>query len=245
MKKSVTPRKTVGWNTWLDKVGFNSDATRELKAMFGYKPFETPKPTSLLEWIIALHEDDNALVLDSFAGSGTTAHAVLKLNAADSGNRRFVLVEMDEPICREVTAQRIRKAIEGYNDVPALGGGFRYCRLANALFDATGSISGEVRFTDLAAHVFFTETGSPIPNRADSKTPLLGVHQGRAVYLLFNGILGDRRPAAGNVLTHDVAQARPRHPAGNGACVVYGEACRLGPNLWPVTALRSGRFPLH
>ena len=89
-------KKTVGWNTWLDTVGFNSDATRELKAMFACKPFETPKPTSLLEWIVGLHTDDNALVLDSFAGAGTTGHAVLKLNKADGGNRRFILVEMDE-----------------------------------------------------------------------------------------------------------------------------------------------------
>jgi hypothetical protein len=60
----------------------------------------------------------------------------------------------------------------------------------------------------------------------------LGVHQGKAVYLLFNGVLGDKRPAGGNVLTHDVAADLPAHPAGPGAQggrVVYGEACRLGP----------------
>ena len=113
--------------------------------------------------------------------------------------------------------------------MPALGSGFRYCQLGAGLFDGAGNIADEVRFADLAAHVFFTETGSPIPKRTDGKTPLLGVHQGRAVYLLFNGVLGDRRPAGGNVLTHDVAQSLPAHPAGNGACVVYGEACRLGP----------------
>ena len=85
-----------------------------------------------------------------------------------------------------------------------------------------------MRFAELAAHVFFTETGSPIPKRADGRTPLLGVHQGKAVYLLFNGVLGDRRPAGGNVLTHAVADELPPHPAGKGPRVVYGEACRLG-----------------
>jgi hypothetical protein len=154
---------------------------------------------------------------------------VLAQNKADGGSRRFITVEMDEAICRDVTAQRIRKAIEGYGDTPGLGGGFRFCKLGPPLFDEDGNIGGEVRFADLAAHVFFTETGSPIPKRADGKTPLLGVHQGKAVYLLFNGVLGDKRPAGGNVLTHDVAADLPAHPAGAGPRVVYGEACRLGP----------------
>ena len=113
--------------------------------------------------------------------------------------------------------------------VPGLGGGFRFCKLGAALFDEAGNIGGDVRFADLAGHVFFTETGSPIPKVASGKTPLLGVHQGKAVYLLFNGVLGDKRPAGGNVLTHDVAADLPAHPAGNGPRVVYGEACRLGP----------------
>jgi len=221
-------KKTVGWNTWLASVGFNSDATRELKAMFDRKPFDTPKPTSLLEWIIGLHADDDALVLDSFAGSGTTAHAVLKLNSVDGGNRRFLCVEMDEAICRDVTAQRIRKAIEGYGDTPGLGGGFRFCKLGAGLFDDAGNIASEVKFSDLAAHVFFTETGVPISKRARADCPLLGVHNGKAVYLLFNGVLGDKRPAGGNVLTHSVAQDLPAHPSGSGPRVVYGEACRLG-----------------
>ena len=115
-----------------------------------------------------------------------------------------------------------------------LGGGFRFCKLGTALFDASGGIADEVRFGDLAAHVFFTETGVPIPKRAKADCPLLGVHHGKAVYLLFNGVLGDKRPAGGNVLTHAVAQDLPAHPlasesSNGGPRVVYGEACRLGP----------------
>lgn len=93
------------------------------------------------------------------------------------------------------------------------------------MFDETGNIATEVSFADLASHVFFTETGSPIPKRADGKTPLLGVHQGKAVYLLFNGVLGDKRPAGGNVLTAAVLASLPAH---DGPKVVYGEGCRLG-----------------
>ena len=161
--------------------------------------------------------------MDSFAGSGTTAHAVMAQNKADGGTRRFIAIEMDETICRDVTAQRIRKASVGYGDTPGLGGGFRYCTLAQPLFDAHGNIAKEVSFADLAAHVYFTETGEPIPKRA-GKSPLLGIHNGRAIYLLFNGVLGDKRPGGGNVLTHGIAKDLPAH---DGPRVVYGEACRL------------------
>jgi adenine-specific DNA-methyltransferase len=221
----------VPWTWWPhDEVGHTDEAKKEILALdLGGQIFDTPKPVRLIQRIIQIAADSNALVLDSFAGSGTTGHAVLAQNKADGGNRRFILVEMDETICQNVTAQRLRKAIEGYGDTRSLGGGFRFCKLGNPLFDEAGNIAGEVRFAELAAHVFFTETGSPIPKRADGRTPLLGVHQGKAVYLLFNGVLGDRRPAGGNVLTHAVADELPPHPAGKGPRVVYGEACRLGP----------------
>lgn len=134
-------KKTVGWGTWLDTVGFNSDATRELKDIFGEKPFDTPKPTSLIEWLLRLHDDENSIVLDFFAGSGTTAHAVLNLNREDGGNRRFILVSSTEAtsempnknICRDICAERVRRVITGYTNkkgesVTGLGGGFAYLR---------------------------------------------------------------------------------------------------------------------
>ena len=120
---------------------------------------------------------------------------MLALNNADGGRRRFVLVEMDQGICESVSAQRLRSAVEGKDDaIASLDGGFRYCELGEPLFDDAGNIRETVRFPELAAHVFFAETGSPIPRRATGKSPLLGVHSGRAVYLLFNGVMGDKRP---------------------------------------------------
>ena len=104
------------------------------------------------------------------------------------------------------------------------GGGFRFCQLGQPLFDASGGIAGNVKFSDLAAHIFFTETGSPIPKRADGKTPLLGEHNGKALYLLFNGVLGDKRPAGGNVLTNSTLAILGKH---DGPRIVYGEGCRL------------------
>ena len=232
-EKGRDAKKSFGWSTWLDSFGFNADGTRELKEIFGSKTFNTPKPTQLIRWIVSLHADENALVMDSFAGSGTTGHAVLQLNKDDGGSRRFILVEMDANICQSVTAERLKRVVKGYapgnaegrGAVEGLGGGFRYCTLGDALFDEAGNIRECVAFRELAAHIFFTETGSPIPKQPNGRSALLGVHEGKAVYLLFNGVLGDRRPDGGNVLTGEVLRKLPNH---NGTKVIYGEGCRLG-----------------
>jgi hypothetical protein len=140
---------------------------------------------------------------------------------------------MEEKVCRNVAAQRLTRVIQGYErvngekarKVEGLGGGFRYCRLDKGLFDEMGNISSEVKFGDLAAHIFFTETGMPIPKRTNGRSPLLGIAKGTAYYLLFNGILGDKRADGGNVLTSKVLANLAEH---NGPKVVFGEGCRLG-----------------
>lgn len=216
-------------STWWtrDEAGDNQESRRELRRLFNEEEisFATPKPTRLVKRILQLGTDSNSLVLDSFAGSGTTGHAVLDLNKADGGNRRFILVEMDEKVCRHVTAERLSRVIKGYGDMPALSGGFRFCELGEPLFDEAGNIRKSVKFPDLAAHVFFSETGQAVLKQPMGETPLLGVHNGKAVYLLFNGALGDRRVDGGNVLTYQILRTLPPH---DGLKVIYGEGCRLG-----------------
>ncbi|HLB74686.1 MAG TPA: site-specific DNA-methyltransferase [Sedimentisphaerales bacterium] len=217
------------------EVGDNQEAKDELKNILtGLRTsFDNPKPTRLLKRIIQLAADRECLIVDSFAGSGTTGHAVLDLNKQDAGDRRFILVEMEQDVCRNVAAQRLTRVIQGYEKVngekalkvEGLGGGFRYCRLDKALFDETGNISSEVKFGDLAAHIFFTETGMPIPKRANGRSPFLGIAKGTAYYLLYNGILGDKRADGGNVLTSKVLARLAGH---NGPKVVFGEGCRVG-----------------
>jgi len=208
---------------------YTQQGTNELKSMFGDgKVFSFPKPTALIRQLIQLGTADDSLVLDSFSGSGTTGHAVLDLNKTDGGNRRFILVEMDAAISKSVTAERLRRVSQENGDVEALGSGFRYCRLGRTLLDADGNINGAVPFADLARYVYLLATGVPAPKQPRKDCPLLGVHHGQAVYLLYNGVLGDRRPAGGNVLTRAVLADLPPHPEGRGPRVVYGEACRLG-----------------
>ena len=219
---------------WFYKdVGHTQEAKKELLELVDFDTsddvFITPKPTRLIQRILQIATDKDSIVLDSFAGSGTTGHAVLKQNAEDGGNRRFILVEMDDNIARTVTAERVRRVASGYTNakgqaVAGLGGGFQFCRLsAEPLFDADGQIRGDVRFAQLAEFVWFAETGTGYTGQADS--PLIGVHEGRAIYLLYNGILKDRSVAGGNVLTGPVFDLLPQFA---GPKVIYAAANRMG-----------------
>lgn len=213
---------------------YTQQGTNELKAMFGDgKTFDFPKPPALIEKFIQAFTNSDSIVLDSFAGSGTTAHAVLSVNALDAGKRRFILVEMDERICREVTAERVRRVIRGYEvdkgdkkvGVVGLGGSFTYCDLGPSLFDQRGQIKPEVTFEELARHVFFSETGKPLSPAAAKTFPFLGDSDGIGVYLLYNGVLKDKSPGGGNILTIPVLQSLPRY---DGPKVIYGVGCRIG-----------------
>lgn len=225
---------TTGLSTFLE-ASANIAGTREINELFGTKVFAFPKPRDLVERLIEQVADENDIVLDSFAGTGTTGHAVLNLNARDSGRRRFILVEIDPAICHEVTLQRLHKAVMGYipasgkDAVSALGGGFRFCNLDAPLFDADGNINSIVTFADLAAHVFFCDTGSPIPHRADGTTSLIGTFQGRGIYLLFSpASMGFPSSRAGNVLTAALLDTLPSpEPGFSGPRVVYAEGCTV------------------
>jgi site-specific DNA-methyltransferase (adenine-specific)/adenine-specific DNA-methyltransferase len=192
--------------------------------------FNYSKPESLVRYLMNMVCDKDSIVLDSFAGSGTTAHALLKQNAEDGGKRRFILVEMDAGIARNVTAGRISRVTGGYRDsagveVAGLGGGFQFCRLSKEPFFAPdGQIRDEVKFAELADFVWFSETGSGY-RHGGRKSAKLGVHEGRGIYLLYNGILGDRSADGGNVLTSAVLDLLPKH---DGPRVIYAAACRLG-----------------
>lgn len=192
--------------------------------------FPFPKPVDLIKYFVSMIDGDEFLVMDSFGGSGTTAHAVLKQNAEDGGNRRFILVEMDENIARNVTTERVKRVAQGYIDtrgesVPGLGGGFRYATLGKPLFNEHGHINSEVRFAELARFVWFMETGIPLASKKPA-SPLLGVHDGRAVYMLYNGILKDKSAGGGNVLTSPLLDELPPH---DGPRVVYGTRCLIKP----------------
>lgn len=226
----------VPWTWWPhEEVGNTDESSKELLEIFGAEvAFDTtPKPSRLIERVLQIATSPGDLVMDSFAGSGTTGHAVLKLNAAnpDKPSRRFILAEIESGIAKDITAKRVGRVAQGYTNAKAekvagLGGGFRYAQLGEPLFDAAGKIRSTVRFRTLARHVFFTETGTPLPHDAPCDKPLLGVAHGTAVYLLYNGILKDKSVDGGNVLTDALLKSLPPH---NGPKVVYAVSSRVSP----------------
>lgn len=198
--------------------------------------FSYPKPKELIQHLISIGTTGDDIILDSFAGSGTTGHAVLELNKLDGGKRKFILAEIDPIIAKTVTSVRLSCVVKGYDKggdprkpVSGLGGGFRFCKLGVPLFNEFGDIDVNVTFSDLAAHIFFSETGAPIPNKAKGDSPFVGTYKEKAVYLLFSAAeQGIAREAAGNVLTPDVLAQLPPVPDGfTGQRVVYGEGCTV------------------
>ena len=180
-------KKSFGWNSWLDGYGTNADGTAVIKAIFGSKIFDTPKPLSLIEWIVSLHGDENALILDSFAGSGTTAHAVLNMNKADGGHRKFILVEMMD-YADSITAERVKRVINGYssgkNAVAGTGGSFSYYELGEPLI--VGDVLNEnVGVEKIREYVYFTDTKSRLPEPHPDEPYFMGVHVNSAYYFYY------------------------------------------------------------
>ena len=227
----------VPWSWWPhEDVGHNDEAKKEIHALFSKAAaFDTPKPERLLQRILHIVSNPNDLVLDSFLGSGTTAAVAHKMG------RRWIGIERGEHALTHCLP-RLQKVVDGEQGGISEavgwpgGGGFRVLQLGAPLFDADGDIHPDVRFADLAAFLWMRETGQALAavpsDRSGTSdapgTPLLGQHEGTSYWLLFNGVLGDRRPASGNVLTSDVLAALRAWGWHDGPKVVYGEACRLG-----------------
>jgi adenine-specific DNA-methyltransferase len=142
--------------------------------------------------------------------------------------RRYIGIEMGDHAVTHC-APRLKKVIEGEQGGISEavgwkgGGGFRFYKLGAPVFDTEGRINQEIRFAHLAAHIWFSETHTALHKKA--RSPFLGRQNGTAYYLLYNGILGDKRPNGGNVLTAKVLNALPAY---DGQKVIYGEACRIG-----------------
>jgi hypothetical protein len=214
---------------WLrSDVGDNQDAKREAMAHRPDDAFPTPKPERLLKRILEIASNPGDIIFDSFAGSGTTGAVAHKLG------RRHVSVEMGSHAATHIVP-RYSNVIAGEQGGISSdadwegGGGFRFCTLGEPLFDADGNVSPAVTYPDLAAHVFFCETGSPIPRRADGSSTLIGTFQGRAIYLLHSAeAIGVASANAGNVLTASVLESLPLPEEGfTGARVVYAEGCTV------------------
>lgn len=217
---------------------------------------DTIKPEELIKRILDMSTNPGDLVLDSFLGSGTTAAVAHKMGRRYIGiemgehsvthcvpRLRKVIDGTDEggitytqsqkaavnlcKNCRESLCDDCAEKVGSSTKAQKVwfgGGGFRFYKLGDSIFDEDGAIRESITFPQLAAHVWFCETGVPFSGTGDS--PLLGIHDGTAYYLLYNGILGDKRPQGGNVLTRRV---QAELPAFDGPKIIYGERNMLSP----------------
>ena len=212
-----------------DEVGDNQEAKKEVKAIVPDDVFSTPKPERLIQHIVTLATNPGDLVMDSFLGSGTTAAVAQKMG------RRWIGIEMGEH-AKTHCAVRMKKVVDGEQGGISEavgwkgGGGFRFYELGEAILKGDGTLTADIPFEVMAAHVWFTETKTPYD--MGRKSPVLGVKDGVAYALLYNGILMDRRVNGGNVLTRKTLEVIDDDLKGleYERLVVYAEASRLMPS---------------
>lgn len=212
-----------------DDVGHTDEAKKEIIKVFdGQSPFATPKPERLIQRILTIATNPGDLVLDSFLGSGTTSAVAMKMG------RKCIGIEMGDH-AKTHCAVRLKKVVEGEQGgiskaVDWQGGsGFKYMELGEPILDEQGAIAESVEYDTLAAHIWWRETETSWGGN-ETKSTVLGVHNGVAYALLYNGILHDRSVSGGNVLTAKTLKIIQEDLGDRQyeTLVVYGEATRLG-----------------
>lgn len=214
VKQGITPM-TIWKYT---EVGHSQDATKELKEIFnGRAVFDYPKSVNLIKRCFELYSDKDSIILDSFAGSGTTAQAVLNLNKQDGGHRKFILVEMED-YAENTTAERARRVIKGYGEdkktVEGTGGDFAFYELGQPLFNKDGNLNEAVGTDKIREYIWYSETHSPYTKHDGY---LLGSHNTADYYFYYE-------PDRFTTLCHDtlniVTQEAEQY-------IIYADICTL------------------
>ena len=177
-------------NFWpYTEVGHTDEAAKQIKAIFGGEAtFDTPKPSRLIEFVLKIASSEDALILDSFAGSGTTAHAVLNMNKVDRGHRKFILVEMGD-YADTTTAERVKRVINGYgkdkNAVEGTGGNFSYYELGERLLLPDGNLNESIGTDKIRDYIWYTETKKPAVSQQNGNPYFLGENNHTAYYFYY------------------------------------------------------------
>jgi len=209
-------------NFWpFSETGHTDEAKKEMLAIFdGKATFDTPKPHRLIEFVLKVAGTQDALILDSFAGSGTTAHAVLNMNKADGGHRKFILVEMGD-YADTITAERVKRVIHGYgegkNATEGTSGNFSYYELGEPLLLPSGNLNEKVGTEKIRDYIWYTETKKPLPDHKNSNPYFLGENNSTAYYFFYD-------PQKVCVLNYDFVATIPEKAEGY---IIYADRCTL------------------
>lgn len=206
------------------------NGTKELTKLFGKKDnFENPKPVELISYLLTYNTKADDIILDSFAGSGTTMHAVNELNKEDGGNRKCILVQMteesdtapDKNIAKDITRERNKLAIEKYG----YDTGFKYFRVGNAI-DPDAMLDGQLpSYEEFAKYVYYLGTGEHLAatDKIDTSTHYVGTHGPKNFYLIYEQDYDNLSRMALNL---HIAEEIAKHSKGK-RMVVYAPACFL------------------
>ena len=202
-------------------INTNEDASANLQSIFGQKAFDFSKPDNLLSFLIDLITDSESIILDSFAGSGTTAHAVLNLNKKDGGNRKFILVEMED-YAESITAERVRRVMRGYgegkNATAGTGGAFDYYELGEPMFDEEKNLNENIGEEKIREYIYYTETKRHLERkRTEASKYLLDTHNATGYYFYYER---DRLTTLGVDTLHIVTERAEQY-------VIYADVCTL------------------
>jgi len=242
---------TVPVSWWAHDFASHTDAARkEVRGIFedstSIDDFPTPKPTLLLQRVLQIATDKNSIILDSFAGSGTTAHAVLNLNKQDDGNRKFILIEMMD-YAETITAERVKRVMQGYpstslragsegnKKTEGTGGAFDYYTLGAPLFDAQQNLNEAVGVERIREYIWYSETRAPLSvvgsqlsglaaagatdnrQRTTDNPYFLGMHERTAYYFVYEA-------KALTTLDHELLGTLPTKGE---RTVIYADNCLL------------------
>lgn len=214
----------VPTNLWeYEEVGHTDEAAKTLKNIFyGKATFDTPKPPRLIERVLQIATDKNSIILDSFAGSGTTAHAVLNMNKADGGNRKFIMIEMMD-YADSITAERVKRVINGYGEgkkaVEGTGGDFSFYELGESIFNGD-MLNEEIGEDEIRKYVYFTETKQTLAPRKADEPYYLGTHIDNAYYFYYEK---EQITTLNNEFLNTIKTKA-------GAYVIYADLCTLSNN---------------
>ena len=216
--RGLTPESIL----FADDVATNEIAKNNLKDIFPEQiPFATPKPFQLIEQLIQLSTNDDSIILDSFAGSGTTAHAVLNINKHTESNRNFVLIEMED-YAETITAERVRRVISGYGEdkkaVKGLGGSFDYYELGEPLFKNSDELNENVGIDKIREYIYYTETHEYLTRKQDEEYPYLLDYLDGTGYFFYYEF--DEM----TILSHDTLNIVPQKAD---HYVIYADACMI------------------
>ncbi len=186
--------------------------------------FDYPKFPGFIENLIKLFTTSSSIILDSFAGSGTTAHAVLNLNKQDGGNRKFILVEMED-YAENITAERVRRVINGYGDgknaVEGTGGSFSFYELGEPVFNADGYLNENIGTEKLREYIWYSETRTPYATTDNAHPYFMGNHNGTAYYFYYEK---ERITTLDKAFLNTITSKAEQY-------VVYADNCLLTPEF--------------